>query len=158
MQIDPVVALTARLTQAERRLREARLKHDNQMTGRLLAAISLLNEELFSTVPTSVLGAAELLRVASNSLGEATGPPYAAHLREISTRLSNGSRELRDLIWLRSVQPALTGGLCGNDGIIAAPLIASALQGAARPVMIFRAVLPLTDDDSRMNAPSHRRW
>ena len=147
MQIDPVVALTAKLAQAERGLREARLKHDNQMTSRLLAMISLLNEDLYSTVPTSALGAAELLRIAANSLGDRTGQSYAAHLTDIASRLSDGSRELGDRIWMRSVRPALTGGLCGNDGVVAAPLVALALKGAARPVVIFRAVLPRTEDD-----------
>ena len=148
MQIDPVVALTAKLAQAERGLREARLSHDSQMTSRLLAMISLLNEELYSTPPTSALGAAELLRIAASSLGEPPGTSYAVHLREISGRLSNGSRELADLIWLRSIRPALTGGLCGNDGTVAAPLVALALKGAARPVVIFRAVRPPANDDS----------
>jgi len=146
MQIDPVVALTARLAQAERGLREARLSHDNPMTSRLLSVISLLNEELYSTVPTSALGAAELLRIAANSLGEPPATSYATHLKDIANRLSDGRRELPDLVWLRSVRPALTGGLCGNDGVVAAPLVALALKGASRPVVIFRAVLPKSDD------------
>jgi hypothetical protein len=151
MQIDPVVAITEKLLQAERGLRVARLKRDEKMTSRWLALIALLNEELYSAIPTSALGAAELLRRAANSIGD-QGSSYAAHLLEIAERLSNGARALTDLVWLRSIRPALTGGLCGSDGVIVAPLIALAIKGASRPVVIFRAVLPPPRDDDWANA------
>ena len=153
MQIDPVVAITEKLLQAERGLRDARLRRDEKMTTRWLALIALLNEELYNAVPTSALGAAELLRRAANSIGE-PAVSYANHLREIADRLSNGSRALTDLVWLRSIRPALTGGLCGNDGVIVAPLIAMAIRGASRPVVIFRAALPPPRDDGWKTARS----
>src|ERR1700748_3689018 len=145
MPIDPVVAITEKLLQAERALRDARLRRDEKMTSRWLELVALLNEELYNAVPTSALGAAELLRRAAHSIGD-PGASYANHMREIADRFADGTRALTDLVWLRSIRPALTGGLCGNDGIIVAPLIALAIKGASRPVVIFRAVLPSPRD------------
>jgi hypothetical protein len=154
MQIDPVVALTEKLSQAEKALRDARLRCDDKLVSRWLALISLLNEELYSIVPTSVIGAAELLRRAAESLG-ASEAKYAQHMVEIAGRFSNGSRLLPDIVWLRSMRPALTRGLCGSEGVIVAPLVALAIRGASRPVVVFRAVLPPKDDDGWMRALSH---
>jgi hypothetical protein len=154
MQIDPVVALTDKLSQAEKALRDARLRCDDKLVSRWLALISLLNEELYSVVPTSVIGAAELLKRAAESLGTAE-KKYAQHMVEIAGRFSNGSRLLPDIVWLRSMRPALTRGLCGSEGVIVAPLVALAIRGASRPVVVFRAVLPPKDDDSWMRALSH---
>ena len=153
MPIDPVVAVTEKLLQAERALRDARLRRDEKMTSRWLALVALLNEELYNAVPTSALGAAELLRRAAHSLGD-PGASYANHMREIADRFADGTRALTDLVWLRSIRPALTGGLCGNDGIIVAPLIALAIKGASRPVVIFRAALPPPRDDGWKKAHS----
>ncbi len=146
MQIDPVVAIAQKILDAERALRDARLRRDEKMTTRWLAMLSMLNEDLYTVVPTSPLGAAELLRKASASLGSAWAV-YAAQLDAIAERLSNGARLLDDLVWLRSMRPALSGGLCGNDGVIVAPLVALAIRGAARPVIVFRAVFPPRGDD-----------
>jgi hypothetical protein len=154
MQIDPVVALTEKLAQAERALRAARLRSDENMVARWIELISLLNEELYSIVPTSALGAGELLRRAASSLG-GTQTSVSGHLAEIAERFSNGSRPLPDLVWLRWLRPALTRGICGNDGVIVAPLIALAIRGASRPVVVFRAVLPPpSDDDTGLRALS----
>jgi hypothetical protein len=150
MQIDPVVALTEKLAQAERALRHARLRSDETMVARWLELISLLNEELYSIAPTSSLGAAELLRRAAQSLASSQ-ISIAAKLAEIAERFSNGSRSLPDIVWLRWLRPALTRGVCGNDGVIVAPLVALAIKGAARPVVVFRAVmLPPDDEDDRL--------
>jgi hypothetical protein len=146
MQIDPVVALTEKLAQAERALRQARLRSDDNLVARWLELIALLNEELYSIAPTSTIGAAELLRRAAHSLG-GTQISIASKLAEIAERFSHGSRSLPDIVWLRWLRPALTRGACGNDGIIVAPLIALAIKGAARPVVVFRAVLPPPADD-----------
>jgi hypothetical protein len=146
MQIDPVVALTEKLAQAERALRQARLRSDDKLVTRWLELISMLNEELYSIAPTSSLGAGELLRRAAQSLS-GSQISIAAKLAEIAERFSNGSRSLPDIVWLRWLRPALTRGVCGHDGIIVAPLIALAIKGAARPVVVFRAVLPPPPDD-----------
>ncbi|HUO87640.1 MAG TPA: hypothetical protein VMU08_00585 [Rhizomicrobium sp.] len=145
MQIDPVVALTEKLAQAERALREARLRSDDKMVARWIELISLLNEELYSIVPTSTLGAGELLRRAATTLG-GRQTTISAKLADIAERFSNGSRTLPDIVWLRWLRPALTRGICGNDGMIVAPLISLAIKGASRPVVVFRAVLPPPDD------------
>ncbi|MEJ0026411.1 MAG: hypothetical protein WDN01_10315 [Rhizomicrobium sp.] len=153
MQIDPVVFLAQKIVDAERALRDARLRRDEKMTTRWLAVLSMLNEDLYTVVPTSPLGAAELLRKAAASLGGAWAI-YAAHMGEIAERLSNGSRALDDLVWLRSMRPALSSGLCGNDGVIVAPLVALAIRGASRPVVVFRAVFPPRNDDGWGHAAS----
>ncbi len=93
MQIDPVVAIAQKLAESERALRDARLHGDDRLVRRWLAVVSLLNEELYNVVPTSPLGAAELLRKAAASLGSAW-PAYATHLDVVAERLSNGSRSL----------------------------------------------------------------
>jgi hypothetical protein len=154
MQIDPVVALSEKLAQAERALRTARLRSDEKMVARWIELISLLNEELYSIVPTSTLGAGELLRRAAGSLGGGQ-TSISTQLAEIAERFSNGSRTLPDIVWLRWLRPALTRGICGNDGVIIAPLIALAIKGVSRPVVVFRAVLPPPpDDDSGLRALS----
>ena len=153
MQIDPVVAIAQKLLDAERALRDARLRRDEKMTARWLAVLSLLNEELYTVVPTSPLGAAELLRKAAAALGCAW-TIYAEHMDDIAQRLSNGARALDDLVWLRSMRPALSSGLCGNDGVIIAPLVALAIRGASRPMIVFRAVFPPRNDDGFGHAAS----
>ncbi|MEI9992622.1 MAG: hypothetical protein WDM86_21640 [Rhizomicrobium sp.] len=153
MQIDPVVALAQKLADAERALRDARLRRDEKMTTRWLAILSMLNEDLYTVVPTSPLGAAELLRKAAAPLGGAW-TVYAGHMDAIAERLSNGSRALDDLVWLRAMRPALSSGMCGNEGVIVAPLVALAIRGASRPMIVFRAVFPPRNDDGWGHAAS----
>ncbi len=45
------------------------------------------------------------------------------------------------------MRPAMSGGLCGNEGVIVAPLVALAIRGASRPLIVFRAVFPPRNDD-----------
>ena len=45
-----------------------------------------------------------------------------------------------DIVWLRAMRTALSGGLCGKDGIRIAPLLRLAIEGARQPVVVFRAV------------------
>jgi hypothetical protein len=149
MAMDPVVVLSHELSTAEQALKEARVRKDEKTALRLIARISLLNEDLYNVVPTSALGAAELLRRAALSL-PTSAATYAHHMMEIANRLTAGTRNFTDLIWLRSMRPALTSGLCGQEGIIVAPLIALAIKGASIPIVVFRAVLPPPDDDAWM--------
>ena len=155
MQIDPVVEIAQKLLEAERGLRHARLRCDEEMTARWMEIISMLNEQLYDVVPTSPLGAAELVRKVAAILG-GSWSAYAAHMNEVAGRLSNGTRTLSDLVWLRWMRSALAGGLCGSDGIVVAPLMALAIRGAARPIIVFRAVFPPRDDDTWSRAQT--RW
>jgi hypothetical protein len=65
---------------------------------------------------------------------------YTKHFHEIAGRLDEGERLLADLVWLRAMRTALTGGLCGRDGIRVAPLLRLAIEGMRQPVVVFRAV------------------
>lgn len=153
MTMDPVVVLAHELSMAEEALKDARNRRDEKTTLRLLAKISLLNEDLYNVVPTSALGAAELLRRAAISLPPSAST-YTLHMMEIANRFTGGKREFNDLIWLRSMRPALTSGLCGEEGVIVAPLIALAIKGASIPVIVYRSVLPPPDDDAWMRRHS----
>jgi len=105
----------------------------------LLAKLKRLFSELFETVPTSSAGAAELIDIAAQRL-PFTYARFAAQMHNVADRLSLGRRDHSDLVWLRAMQAALLDGLCGEEGRKVVPLLNLAIQGAARPVMIFRTV------------------
>jgi len=87
-------------------------------------------------MPTSALGAGELVRLAAQRLPFSLAR-YADHFNQIADRLGAGRREHSDLVWLRSMRAALRNG--GQQGVRAAPLLQLAIAGAARPVVIFRS-------------------
>lgn len=148
MAIDPVVLLTEELRMAESALdkatqiynRDAKQSHA-ELVNLLLAKVKRLFSELFETEPTSALGAAELVRVAAQRL-PFTYARHAAHLHEIADRLSEGQRSLSDLVWLRAMRAAVLEGFFGKDGEKTGQLLALAITGARRPVMVFHAVQP----------------
>lgn len=150
MAIDPVILLAEDLRSTEAALDEAsrvyfreRRKEDGEMVNFLIGRLKRLYEDIFKTVPTSVLGAGELVRMAAQRL-PFSHSRYAAHLHEIADRLSMGRKHHADLVWLRALQAALGEGLCGKDGDAIAPWLNLAVIGASRPVMVFRAVQPAT--------------
>jgi translation initiation factor 2B subunit (eIF-2B alpha/beta/delta family) len=146
MSIDPVVLLAEELRGAATALRTATQiyrRDSRQQNGKtvkeLLVTIKSLYSDLAETMPTSALGAGELVRLVAQLLPSPLAQ-YASHFNQVAARLCEGKRTQSDLVWLRAMQAALSG--CGEDGNKAALLLRLAIAGAARPVMVFRAVLP----------------
>lgn len=152
MQMDPVVSLAEELRSTETALRGAVKRYESdhrrehgETVNTLLASLKSLHQEFLQTVPTSALGAGELVRLAAQRL------PFAhansvRRFHEIADRLIAGQRDHGDLVWLRAMRAALAGGLCGEPGAKAAVLLRLAILGAARPVVIFRGVGPFEED------------
>jgi len=145
MTIDPVVLLAEDLRMSEAALSKATQayqssgrREDGEAVNLLLGRINRLSSNLFKTVPTSALGAAELISLAARHLS-VLHSQYATHLHAIADRLSKGRRTLSDLVWLRALLAALADGVCGEDGRKITPLLNLAIVGASRPVTIFRA-------------------
>jgi hypothetical protein len=151
MRIDPIVMLAEQLRAMDFALKRARDRDDSDAVCHLLGKISMVNAELDETMPTSALGAAELLDFAAAAL-PFSGAKYAMHLRETAERLALGNRTFADLVWLRAIRDALAGGLCGQDGIAAARMIGRAITGAARPVVVYRAVMEPRNREERIHA------
>ncbi|HTK80366.1 MAG TPA: hypothetical protein VL286_07985 [Rhizomicrobium sp.] len=141
MQIDPVIAISEELRRVEGLLRRARAQGDDALCRKVLAEISVLSERLFRTTPTSTVGAAEILDRTSQLLADSFAY-CAARMHAIAERFACGHRTLADFVWLRTTAKDLADGLYGEEGLIAAPLVASALAGASRPVLVFRAAKP----------------
>jgi len=149
MPIDPILLLADEIRTLEKLIHGA-CKYDgaydrkamdavNQMVGRLRP----LYDDLLETRPTSVLGAAELIRFAADRLPFAQGR-YASHLYRIAERLSAGERNQADLIWLRALAEALAEeiGPEKNPNNRTARMLAQAVKGMAQPVVVWRAALP----------------
>lgn len=143
MEIDPVVMLAEELRATELALHSAvrryevdRSTENGERVNGLLTSIKSLHRELTQTVPTSALGASELVRLAAQRLPFSLAR-YADHFHQVADRLSAGRREHADLVWLRAMRAALRSG--GEQGVKAAPLLQLAIAGAARPVVIFRS-------------------
>ena len=148
MAIDPVIVLVEELRSAEATLRNAAKdcargsrQERAETINRLLSTIKNLNHELQEAVPTSVLGAAELIRLVIERL-PFSHMHYVDHYSEIARRLDCGQRSHADLVWLRAMLISLAGSGPGDCAPQAAPLLRSAIIGAARPVLVFRAVKP----------------
>ena len=153
MQMDPVVLLAEELRANEVALRSAiqryekdHARENGETVNSLLNAIKSLYRDLFETMPTSALGAAEMLRMAAQRLPFSMAR-YTSHFHEVADRLGAGRREHADLVWLRAMRVALRDGQGGEQGARAAPLVSMALAGAARPVLVFRALVPPPRDE-----------
>jgi hypothetical protein len=139
MPIDPVVVLAEELRIAEKQLRElCQQKPEEALSGYMSHAVALY-KELIETVPTSALGAAELIHLAAAILPQ-SDRVYARKMRRISDRMMSGLRLQEDLIWLRAISRIFSRGLCGEAGRKSAMLLSLAIRGAARPVIVYRAV------------------
>lgn len=136
-------------------LARARDDRDWETTRRQLAIIAQLHAALRETEPTSVIGAAHLLREAAALLLRSSSVYYGDRLREVAGRLDEGERALGDLVWLRGVVEALTTGSFGRPGESAAGLIALALKGAARPILLYRAVMPMPCPAEPLRSETH---
>jgi len=146
MKMDPVVLLAEDLRATEAALDKAtklyardRRREDGELVSLLLERIKRLYHDIYETVPTSALGAAELVRMAARRLPFAHAR-YASHLHGVAERLSDGHRLHSDLIWLRALEAAFADGVCGKDGGAIAPWLHLAVIGASRPVLVYRAV------------------
>lgn len=148
MRIDPVVALMDELDLAYASLAQARDSKDWDATRRELAAIANLHACLRETEPSTVIGAAHLLREAAALLLRSNAPYYGDRLRDVASRLDEGRRAFADLIWLRNVRRVLAAGDCGRPGENAAELLGLALKGAARPVLLYRNMAPPMAQDA----------
>jgi hypothetical protein len=147
MNIDPVVELADKLRMAEQKLHDDRIRRDPILCRQAVAEISALNERLYDAVPTSAVGAAELLERIAAALDE-TSKLCAWRLRQIANRLGCGERSLDDLVFLRRLLPQFSRRLYGDEGFVVAPMLGAAIEGAAQPVLIWRAALP----------PVAKRW
>lgn len=145
MAIDPVILLVHEQRAVRRAMAAARSNRDGLSESDRCAHIrdlqiqtDKLRERMLQTVPTSPLGAAELIWIAADMLPAACAL-HAARLRQIVSRLSTGQRTLADLQWLRQMANAVTDGLCGDTGD-AGSLLQLAVHGAAIPLVVHRAI------------------
>ena len=148
MPIDPVVVLAEELRSAECTVRTACEQQKEDALTCLMARAVSLYKELIETVPTSALGASELICLATTNLTPIDNA-YALQMRKIADRLMSGLRLQADLIWLRAMAAALAQGRCGDAGRSIAPLLNLAIRGAARPIMVYRAVELMPEDHER---------
>lgn len=147
MEIDPVVALAEQLRATERSLEPTCKTWQDDRMVELRTASLVIRRMLETTQPTSVMGASELIAIAADRL-TATEFPYIADLRSVGERFGDGRRVLSDLIWLRAVVAALDADACGERGKRAAALIRLAIDGATKPLIIYRAApVPHEEDD-----------
>ena len=153
MDMDPVVALAEELRATEKALRSAvrryeldHVQENGETVNSLLASLKGLYRDIAETVPTSAIGASEMVRLAAQRLPFSLSR-YTTHFHEVADRLGAGRREHADLVWLRAMRAALKGGACGDQGLKAAPLLGLAIAGASRPVVVFRAFGEPPPDD-----------
>jgi hypothetical protein len=157
VQVDPVVILADELDAAYAVLAQARDCRDWGQTRRHLADIAALHARLRETESRTVIGAAHQLRAAAGLLPRAHAASHGDRLREIAARFDDGVRQFSDLVWLRGALQTLAGGACGRPGENAATLIALALKGASRPVLLYRAALPPPPQHHGLPARSETR-
>ncbi len=144
MPIDPVLLLVEEIRQAEAvfqmecRLNSQRYSLERaDSINRTGQRIRALNAELEETVPTSALGASELIRIASCRL-PLSHARHAYHLECIAERLGTGLRKHDDLVWLRALVRALGAGKPDDRDMRIAAILALAIKGAAQPILIHR--------------------
>jgi hypothetical protein len=143
MPIDPVILLVEQIRALEKQIHAScqrtaydreRMEVVNGMVERLRAHYG----DLLKTAPVSAPGAGELIRIAADRLPFAQGR-YASHLYSIAERLCAGQRLPSDLIWVRALADALSGE---QESHRTGRMLALAVRGMARPVLVWRAALP----------------
>jgi hypothetical protein len=157
VEIDPVVVLAEELRATESALRNAVQRYEldqaqvnGEAVNSLLTSLKSIYCDIAETMPTSAIGASEMVRLAAQRLPFSLSC-YVTHFNEVADRLGEGRREHADLVWLRAMRAALKGGACGEQGLKAAPLLSLAIAGAARPVVVFRSFdEPPPDDIPRL--------
>jgi hypothetical protein len=153
VEIDPVVILAEELRATESALRSAvqryeldQAQENGEAVNTLLTSLKSIYRDIAETMPTSAMGASEMVRLAAQRLPFSLSR-YVSHFNEVADRLGEGRREHADLVWLRAMRAALKGGACGEQGLKAAPLLSLAIAGAARPVVVFRSFGEPPPDD-----------
>ena len=148
MPIDPVLLLIEEIRQAEAdlhlecSLNAQRYSHERaDSINRTGGKIRALYASLVETVPTSALGASELIRIASCRL-PLSHARHAYHLECIAERLGAGQRKHDDLVWLRAMVRALEAGKPDDRDKRIAAILALAIKGAAQPILIHRLFVP----------------
>ena len=145
MPIDPVIPLLEEIRTAEEQLQRQSARNVVSYTPRrdelialLLGRIASLYDELYKVTPTSSIGAGALLNLVWRWL-----PPHYArheqHLARIGSHLQAGRRSTDDLVWLRALAAALDDDPYRNDNLRV--VLNAAIQGASRPVLIFRRAI-----------------
>lgn len=147
MPMDPVVALMEELRMVEAAMDVACKKNAAcysrgraEEINAMLCQVKNLYADILDTAPTSPLGASILIRIAAGRMPFRYAR-YTNHLHLIADRLEDGQRLHGDLVWLRGVAGVLTQSGEGK-GAELGMLLARAIRGIARPVVVFRAVLP----------------
>jgi hypothetical protein len=143
MPIDPILLLVEQIRALEKQVHVncQRTGYDRERMEKVNAMVERLRAhygELLKTAPVSAPGAGEMIRVAADRLPFAQGR-YASHLYSIADRLCAGERQPSDLIWVR----ALAEALCAEpESHRTGKMLALAVKGMARPVLVWRAALP----------------
>jgi hypothetical protein len=142
--IDPVVLLAERMRVVDKAMqRVARRERSQPADAEVISAhfwqMEKLRGELLKVVPTSALGAAELLRAVIPQL-QKSFPLHTDQIESIAARLADGQRQHSDFIWLRELHANLSKASLNPLGATLATFIQSVLIGACRPVLIYRAV------------------
>ncbi|HET7335782.1 MAG TPA: hypothetical protein VFI93_11735 [Rhizomicrobium sp.] len=135
MATDPVVELMNQLFAAYDALTRIKDRRSDEALD-LMKSIATFQALAHVTEPTSMEGAAYLLREAAALLLRTHVFYHGERLRRIANRLSHGQREFGDLLELRAIIDVVSNGVCGTPREDAAALIENALKGAARPVVV----------------------
>jgi hypothetical protein len=153
MAMDPVLLLVQDIQAAQLELKAVKGKSSHAAYAAAIEHQLIdLRHQLLHMMPTSAVGAAELIRYAADMLLPAFAR-HAGHLRRIADRFSAGQRLLADICWLRQMAKAVEAGLCGDPGG-ADRLLDHAVQGATIPVVVYRNVkapLRVVEDDGAFN-------
>ena len=122
MEIDPVVVLADELRATESALRNAvhryeldQAQENGEAVNTPAGSLKSLYRDIAETMPTSAMGASEMVRLAAQRLPFSLSR-YVSHFHEVADRLGEGRREHADLVWLRAMRAALKGGACGEQG------------------------------------------
>src|ERR1700752_3455824 len=99
MEIDPVVVLAEELRAPESALRNAvhryeldQAQENGEAVNSLLNSLKSIYRDMAETIPTSALGASEMVRLAAQRLPFSLSR-YVDHFNEVADRLSEGRRE-----------------------------------------------------------------
>lgn len=141
MAMDPVLLALEEIHAVEAMLDEIRgAPQPSRQRAELAAILEIwlgdLQASLPAIIPTSIIGAAALIRAAARDLPEANRH-LAPQMDAIAQRMAEGQRHPFDIIWLRRT---ITAWPDGCDA--ARHLLNNAVQGATRPVVIWRGAPP----------------